>query len=129
VVADLVARGYVDDAAFARRWVETRAARGYGAARLRAELSARGVAPEVIDHALGALETDRTLDRARELARRRLPGLRRRPDRAPTRLRDFLLRRGYAPSVTARVVRELLGDRPRARSRDAREADDTMSAS
>ena len=40
VVADLVGRGYVDDAAFARHWVETRAARGYGAARLRAALLA-----------------------------------------------------------------------------------------
>jgi SOS response regulatory protein OraA/RecX len=38
VVADLVGRGYVDDAAFARHWVETRAARGLGAARLAAEL-------------------------------------------------------------------------------------------
>ncbi len=43
VVADLVGRGYVDDAAFARHWVQTRAARGYGAARLRAELRARGL--------------------------------------------------------------------------------------
>lgn len=101
----------MDDAAFARRWVEARAARGYGAARLRAELGARGVARDVIDLALGALETESTLERARELARRRLPGLRRRPDRAATRLRDYLLRRGYAPAVTARVVRELLGDR------------------
>src|SRR5205809_6731785 len=42
VVADLTARGHVDDAAFARHFVETRAARGYGAARLAGELRARG---------------------------------------------------------------------------------------
>jgi regulatory protein len=106
----------VDDAAFARRWVEARAARGYGASRLRAELSARGVARDVVDLALGALVAETTLERARELARRRLPGLRRRPDRAATRLRDYLLRRGYAAAVVARVVREFLGDRPEAGS-------------
>jgi len=102
----------VDDAAFARRWVEARAARGYGPARLRAELSARGVARDLIDLALSALEAETTLARARDLARRRLPGLRRRPDRAGARLRDYLLRRGYAAAVVARVVQELLGDRP-----------------
>ncbi|MGH7356590.1 MAG: regulatory protein RecX, partial [Candidatus Rokuibacteriota bacterium] len=55
VVADLEARGFVDDAAFASHWVTTRAARGYGAARLRAELRARGVASGVIDAALATL--------------------------------------------------------------------------
>jgi regulatory protein len=110
-VADLVARGHVDDAAFARRWVEARRPRGLGPARLRAELRARGVAAPLIDAALGggaeAAATD--LEGARALARRRLPALRRtRPERAAARLRDHLLRRGYAPGVVARVVREAL---------------------
>jgi regulatory protein len=113
LVADLVARGYVDDAAFARRWVETRAARGYGAARLRAELGARGVARDLIDATLGALEAGALLELARAAARRRLPGLRRRPERAPARLHDFLVRRGYGPAVAVRVVRELLEGRAR----------------
>src|SRR5512134_2801905 len=43
VVEDMAGRGYVDDAAFARHFVETRATRGYGAARLAADLRARGV--------------------------------------------------------------------------------------
>jgi len=110
VVADLVARGYVDDAAFARHWVETRTARGYGAARLRAELRARGASSGVIAAALATLVTDAALDQARAVARRRLPGLRRTaPERAAARLRDHLLRRGYAGSIVARVVRETVG--------------------
>jgi regulatory protein len=110
VVADLAARGYLDDAAYARHWVTTRAPRGYGAGRLRAELRARGVAVPIIDAALATLETDDVLPRARELARRRLPALRRaRPDRIAARLRDYLLRRGYAATLVARVVRELIG--------------------
>jgi regulatory protein len=106
----LVARGHVDDAAFARQWVAARAARGYGAARLRAELRARGIAPPLIAAALAALGTDDTLARARDAARRRLPALRRgRPDRVASRLRDYLLRRGFATGVIARVVRETTG--------------------
>ena len=107
---DLVTRGYVDDAAFARHWVTTRAARGYGAARLRMELRARGIAVPVIAAALIALGGDDALARARETARRRLPALRRgRPDRVAPRLRDHLLRRGFATSVVVRVVRETTG--------------------
>ncbi|MBM3219374.1 MAG: regulatory protein RecX [Candidatus Rokubacteria bacterium] len=110
VVADLAARGYVDDAAFARHFVETRAARGYGAARLAADLHARGVAPALVTAALGALDTDGQLERARAIARRRLAALRRvAPERAAGRLRDHLLRRGFAPGITLRVVREVLG--------------------
>jgi len=110
VVDDLVARGYVDDAAFARHWVTARAARGYGAARLRLELRARGIAAPVIAAALGALVGDDALARARDAARRRLPALRRgRPDRLPPRLRDYLLRRGFSTSVVMRVVRETTG--------------------
>jgi regulatory protein len=107
---DLVARGYVDDAAFARQWVTARAARGYGAARLRMELRARGVALPLIMAALSTLGGDDALGRARETARRRLPALRRgRADRVAPRLRDYLLRRGFSTSIVVRVVRETTG--------------------
>jgi regulatory protein len=99
----------VDDAAFARHWVSTRAARGYGAARLRAELRARGVATPLIEAALSALDRGGQLDEARRLARRRLPALARAaPEKAAARLRDHLLRRGFLGGVVAQVVRESL---------------------
>ena len=108
VVDDLTGRGYLDDAGFARQWVETRSARGYGVARLRAELRARGVDPALIDAAVASVEPATALERAREVARHRLPAIARsRPERAAARLSDYLLRRGYAPGVVARVVREL----------------------
>jgi len=109
-VNDLVTRGYVDDAAFARQWVAGRAARGYGAARLRMELRARGIAAPLIAAALDGLDGDDVLGRAREAARRRLPALRRgRPDRVASRLRDYLLRRGFSTGVVVRIVRETTG--------------------
>jgi regulatory protein len=109
VAADLERRGHLDDAAFARHWVTTRAARGYGAARLRAELRARGVASPLIDAALAGLDRGDQIEEARRLARRRLPALQRTaPLKAAARLRDHLLRRGFAAGVVAQVVREEL---------------------
>jgi regulatory protein len=125
VVAELVLRGYVDDAAFARQWVEIRSARGYGPDRLAAELRSRGVAQDVIAVALGALDQAQALDRARAVARRRFGALAADPGaavagspagavraRAATRLRDYLLRRGHEPAVVARVVREVTAAAP-----------------
>ena len=124
VVEDLAGRGYLDDAAFARHFVETRVARGYGAARLSAELRARGVAPALVTAALADLDGRAQLERALALARRRLAtwtagatpegsrALSRRAtpsDRTASRLRDYLLRRGFGSSVVLRVVRELTG--------------------
>jgi regulatory protein len=109
VADDLVGRGYLDDAAFARHWVTTRAPRGYGAARLRAELRARGVASPLIDQALASLDRGDQIDEARRLARRRLAILKRAaPDKAAGRLRDHLLRRGFPAGVVVQVVRETL---------------------
>lgn len=110
VVADLTARGYLDDALFARQWVAARSARGYGRTRLAAELRARGIAGDLVHVALGGEAPDADLERARAIARRRLPVLRSaRGDRAAGRLRDHLLRRGFAGGLVAQVVRELLG--------------------
>jgi regulatory protein len=110
VVADLTARGYLDDEAFARHWVAARAPRGYGPARLRAELRARGVDTALIEAALAGVSDDGGLESARAVARRRLPALQRGDRvRAAVRLRDHLLRRGYPASVVTRVVRECVG--------------------
>jgi len=109
VADDLEQRGYLDDAAFARHWVTTRAARGYGTARLRAELRAHGVATPLIDAALGGLDRGEQIEEARRLARRRLAALQRtEPLKAAGHLRDYLLRRGFPSGVVAHVVRESL---------------------
>jgi regulatory protein len=93
--------------------VATRSTRGYGAARLRAELRARGVAAPLIETAVAELAGPSVLARARAVAERRRPALRDvDPARAAARLRDHLLRRGYSAGIAARVVREVLGARP-----------------
>jgi regulatory protein len=53
----------LDDAAFARNYVETRAGRGRGPARLLRDLAAMGVERRLIDHAIAA-HFDQDVDRA-----------------------------------------------------------------
>lgn len=112
VVAELEARGYIDDQAFARQWTDARASRRHlGSLRLRAELRLKGIARDVAEAAVRqAFAESGEEERALEAARRRLLALRRQsPGRAAPRLRDYLLRRGYPADVVRRVLRHLLG--------------------
>jgi regulatory protein len=110
VVADLEARGYVDDRAFAAAWAEGRARdRAVGRERLREELLARGVARPLAETAIArAFEETDELTRARTAGLRRLAALQRMtPDRASRRLHDYLRRRGYPGDVVRQVLRAL----------------------
>jgi regulatory protein len=112
VVADLEARGHLNDEAFARRWAQVRAeGRRVGRLRLRQELAAKGIPRELAATAIeAAFEETSELERALEAGRRQLPALRRATvDRAPTRLAGYLLRRGYPGAIVRRVVKRLLG--------------------
>lgn len=99
----------VDDAAFARAWVEDRGrARGYGAVRLKQELRRRQVPEALIEEALATLEDRDEAAAALELARRRaqrlpatLP-----PETVARRVTAFLVRRGYGPGLAQRAARE-----------------------
>jgi regulatory protein len=108
VVADMEARGYVNDRAFAAAWAESRARdRGFGRQRLRQELLARGVAAPVAESAIQrAFEETDELARAQQAAMRRLAILRRgAPGQIARRLHDHLRRRGYSEDVVRRVLR------------------------
>jgi regulatory protein len=112
VVAELEGKGYVDDQAFARWWAEVRArGRRVGSMRLIQELRAKGIAPALVAAAVeSAFAEVPEAERALDAARRRLPALLRvRPDRAATRLRDYLLRRGYPAGAVRAAVSTVLG--------------------
>jgi len=115
VVAELAERGYVDDAAFARFWAESRArGRRIGSRRLQQELLQKGIPRDLAAAAVaGAFAEAPEAARCLEAGRRRLPAiLRRGPEGAAARLRDYLLRRGYPPSEVMRTVAKLTGTRP-----------------
>ena len=77
------------------------------------------MAAAIIDQALETLAGEGELERARAVVRRRLPALSRAGSaRAPVRLHDYLLRRGFSGAVVARVVREMIGPHVDAEARE-----------
>ncbi|HYI46616.1 MAG TPA: regulatory protein RecX [Actinomycetota bacterium] len=99
----------VDDGQFAAQWVEERSSgKGYGSERLRRELAAKGVAPELIESALQSCG-DGDLARATELAAKQVRKVVDLPlNRQATRLYGFLKRRGFSSEVTDSAVRAVL---------------------
>lgn len=71
-ISRLVDAGAVDDQRLARRRADVLAARGAGDALIRADLEAKGVDPEFVEDALGALDPE--ADRARRIIALRGPG-------------------------------------------------------
>ena len=100
--------GYLDDEAWARRYVERRRAGGLGARLLSRELRARGIDREVVEAVLSGRDE---LEAACRAGRARLRAARgSRGGGQGRRLAAFLLRRGFEPDVVAQSVRALLGD-------------------
>ncbi len=107
---DLERVGLVDDAAFARELVESRAGhRLEGDRAIRSALRSKGVDPAVGEAALaeigGGDEEARAFELA-ELRARRLSGLP--PERAYPRLLSFLQRRGYGYGLASGAARRAL---------------------
>jgi regulatory protein len=100
----------IDDALFARAWVDSRHhGRGLASRALGSELRQRGVAQEEIQAALSELDPDQELATARELVARRLPATAGMPAAARMRrLAGMLARKGYRAGLAYRVVREAL---------------------
>lgn len=103
--------GLIDDAAFARVWVESRQ-RGRGLAKraLAQELSRKGIDRETAREALDAVDPEAERQTARRLVRRKLPSMARldRPV-ARRRLVGMLARKGYSSGVALRAVDDELG--------------------
>lgn len=109
VVERLVQMGYLDDAAFARAWLESRdRARPRGEVALRRELALKGIDSHVIDAALGeraeaadATGADADAAGALRLLERREAALLREPDERKRRQKAYALlaRNGFAPDA------------------------------
>jgi regulatory protein len=107
----LVERGYLDDAAFAANYVETRAARGRGPLRLARDLSALGVERGTIDRALAAHagSADVAGDVPRALAAKRAAQLGDLPRHVRRRrVLAYLARRGFSGREVTDMVGKLL---------------------
>lgn len=102
--------GLIDDAAFARAWVETRHnGRGLARRALANELRHRGVDAGEVQAAVSTLGADDEMLTARRLVEKRLPATRGKPPATRARqLAGILARKGYPAGVAYRVVREAL---------------------
>ena len=102
--------GLIDDAAFARSWVESRHhGRGLSGRALTTELRQRGVDDEQIREAVDELGPDAEAETARRLVERRLAATNGLPPEARVRrLAGMLARKGYPPGLAFRVIREAM---------------------
>jgi regulatory protein len=119
-VAEAVGRletaGWLDDRQFAETFARARAERGFGRARIVADLAARGVerlvAERAADGATGSESDGR--EQIEALARKRAAQLRGLPETVRLRrLVGFLARRGFGGSETLAVARAVLADSER----------------
>lgn len=110
VVAWLRELGYLDDEAFARGWVDSRARlKPVGARRLELELREKGVAQEAARAAVAGVTREQEAEWAAAVATKRLAHLGGLPrEAARRRLYGFLERRGFHPDVIREVVARLL---------------------
>lgn len=108
--------GLIDDAAFARLWVESRqSGRGLAPRALAQELRRKGVSDEDARAALDEVDDAAQDEAARALVRKKLRGLRGVDNVTATRrLVGMLARKGYSSGLAFAVVRDEL-----ARSEDA----------
>ena len=109
VVGELLGGGFVDDAAFARRFAEDRRRLdAWGVARIGGRLRALGVAPEHVAAALAERDHDGELDAALELLRRRFPAVRE-TARDRDRALGMLVRKGYELALAHDALRRHAG--------------------
>jgi regulatory protein len=121
VLARFAEVGLIDDAAFARAWVESRHhSRGLARKALAAELRQRGVADGEVRAAVDSLGPQDEIEAARRLVMKRMAVTRGRPVEARARqLLGMLARKGYSAGLAAKVVREAL-EQEEAEDADAR---------
>lgn len=102
--------GLVDDAAFAKAWVESRhLGRGLAPRALAQELRRKGVAEEAIAEALSSVDLDSQEEAARVLVRRRLRSVQGADTATATRrLVGMLARKGYSQGLAFSVVSDEL---------------------
>ncbi|WP_247597096.1 regulatory protein RecX [Leifsonia sp. PS1209] len=107
--------GLLDDAALAVTLVYTQHNRkGLGRSAIAQELNRRHIAPELIEEALAEIADDDELERATELAMKRVGQLSTYDDEtAKRRLHGFLARKGYSSAIVRQAMDAALATRGR----------------
>ena len=103
--------GLIDDAAFARSWIDGRQrGRGLASRALALELKQKGIDDDIAREALAEIDPDAERQAAHRLVQTKLRSMRGLDDQVRTRrLVGMLARKGYSPGMAFEVVRSELG--------------------
>ena len=110
VLARFTDVGLIDDAAFARAWVESRHySRGLSRRSLSAELRRQGIETEEIREAVDTLDPEQEVATARRLVEQKMAATRGQPPEVRVRrAAGTLARKGYPPGLVFRLIKEVL---------------------
>lgn len=108
-VAFLKDRGFIDDAAFARAWIDARLKKPLGLRRIKEELRIKGIDSDIININLGQIKQDyceeEVVSRIAADKLKKLKGIE--PQKAKQRIYSYLLRRGFSPEVISDTLAQL----------------------
>lgn len=103
--------GLIDDADFARSWVQSRQrSKGLSSRVLAMELRRKGIDDQISEEVLAELDPEAEMQAAHRLVQRKLRSMSALDDTTKIRrLTGMLARKGYSPQMSFDVVREELG--------------------
>ncbi len=110
VLYKLERENLLDDADFARQWVEGRSNRKLGRSRIAQELRRKGVSQEEAEEALSAIDDEDQLSGAIALAEKAAARIKpdEDPRKAANRIAGMLARRGYTWDIAREAVQQAL---------------------
>ena len=112
VIYKLERENLLDDADFARQWVESRSTHKLGKSRIAQELRRKGVTQEEAEEALSVIEDEDQLEGAVSLAQKAAARIKPGEDlrKASSRIAGMLARRGYSWDIAKEAIRQALSD-------------------
>lgn len=112
VIYKLSRENLLDDADFARQWVESRSGHKLGKNRIAQELRRKGITQEEAEEALSAIDEEDQLASAIALAEKAAARLK--PDedlrKAANRIAGMLARRGFSWDIAKQAIQQALSD-------------------
>ncbi|MBR4082152.1 MAG: regulatory protein RecX [Clostridia bacterium] len=112
VIYKLQKENLLDDADFARQWVEARAGHKLGRQRIALELRRKGISADEAETAMEAIDDESQLEGAVALVEKNItrakPG--EDPRKTAARLTAMLARRGYGYDVAREAIQQVMAD-------------------
>lgn len=112
VIYKLQRENLLDDADFARQWVESRQHHKLGRSRIAQELRRKGISQEEAEDALSVIDDDDQLSGAIALAEKAATRIKPGEDmrKAASRIAGILARRGYSWDIAKQAIAQALSD-------------------